>query len=399
VVYIIFDSGGRKLLKKTFLHNLFSKCKHGGLRVVYWDGDDNVYGDEVPRVKITFHKEPPAALTVDPVIAIGEAYMDDIIDIDGEFDEAIKLMTLNNDVFANHTLLAKTVTGLQGEQKNIQHHYDIGNEFFKLWLDKTMSYSCAYFKSHSDSLYQAQLQKIDHILKKLNLSATDHLLDIGCGWGWLLIRAAQQYNVQATGITLSSEQFAAATESVKKLGLQDQIHIKLANYQELDPKTERFDKIVSIGMFEHVGKANLPKYMNKVNELLLPGGISLLHTITGMIEEPGNSWILKYIFPGGYAPSLRETIWLLPQFDFHLLHAESLRIHYAMTIEKWYSEFLQHSESIQLKYGRRFFRMWELYLRGCAASFRCSGTDIYQLLFTKGLNNSLPLTFDYLYHD
>ncbi len=385
------------MLKKVFLHNLFRKCKHGGLRVVYWDGDDSVYGDEEARVKITFHKEPSASLTVDPVIAIGEAYMDDIIDIDGDFDEVIKLIAVNNDVLAKQNIFTKTLNGLQGEQKNIQHHYDIGNDFFKLWLDKTMSYSCAYFKDSSDSLYQAQLQKIDHVLRKLNLSATDHLLDIGCGWGWLVIRAAQQYHVQATGITLSSEQFAAATESVKKLGLEKQVHIKLANYQELDPQIEQFDKILSIGMFEHVGKANLPKYMNKVNELLLPGGLSLLHTITGMIEEPGNSWILKYIFPGGYAPSLRETIALLPDFDFHLIHAESLRMHYAMTIEKWYSEFLQHSESIQLKYGRRFFRMWELYLRGCAASFRCSGADIYQLLFTKGLNNNLPLTFDYLY--
>lgn len=387
------------MLKKIFLNNLFNKCKRGGLQVVYWDGDDRAYGDEAARVKITFHEEPAASLTEDPIIAIGEAYMDDIIDIDGEFDEVIKLIVLNNDVLAKKTILAKTLTGIQGEQKNIQHHYDVGNDFFKLWLDKTMSYSCAYFKEAGDSLYQAQLQKIDHVLKKLQLSATDHLLDIGCGWGWLVIRAAQQYKIRATGITLSSEQFTAATELVKQLGLEKQIKIKLTNYQELDPQIERFDKIVSIGMFEHVGKANLPKYMNKVDELLMPGGLSLLHTITGMIEDPGNSWILKYIFPGGYVPSLRETVGLLPQFDFHLLHAESMRMHYAMTLDRWYSDFLQHSELIQLKYGRRFFRMWELYLRGCAASFRCSGLDIYQLLFSKGLNNSLPLTFDFLYHD
>jgi len=165
----------------------------------------------------------------------------------------------------------------------------------------------------------------------------------------------------------------------------------------LDSQKLQFDKIVSVGMFEHVGRDNLPCYMSKVNELLVPGGTFLLHTIIGMFEGLTNSWMGKYIFPGGYVPSLRETICFLPEYDFHLIHAESLRMHYAKTLDQWYEKFCENKVVIQEKFGERFVRMCGLYLKCCAAAFRVTGLDIYQILFTKGLNNQLPLTYAHLY--
>ncbi len=332
--------------------------------------------------------------------------MDEIIDFEGSLDEVIRIVELNRKNFnpdgfkGKAFFIIKTLSGvaLRLKQKhNIKHHYDLGNDFFSLWLDETMSYSCAYFKNPLDSLYQAQIQKIDHILKKMQLQPGERLLDIGSGWGWLIIRAAQQYGVQALGITISEEQFKATNELIIQKGLTNQVEVKLLDYVDLNKEKYKFDKIVSVGMFEHVGKENLPLYMEQVNKLLVPGGLSMLHTISGVKEHPVNSWMGTNIFPGGYIPSLRETVWLLSKFDFHTLHIESLRMHYAMTLDNWYENFYNYIDVIEQKFSRRFVRMWDLYLRGCAASFRTSGLDVYQLLFSKGLNNSLPLTLEHIY--
>lgn len=394
-------------MRKQLLKSFFAGIKHGDFEVKYWDGEVVRYGTGTPRVKIIFHKPLPLSFNLDdPVLSFGEVYMDEIIDFEGSLEYIMRIWELNKDsfelkgikeiAFSSIKNLGKAAAVLKQKQ-NIQHHYDLGNDFFALWLDETMSYSCAYFKTPQDSLYQAQLQKIDHILKKLYLRPGERLLDIGSGWGWLIIRAAQQYNVQALGITISEEQFLATKERINQLGLSNQVEVKLLDYLELDEKEYQFDKIVSVGMFEHVGKENLPHYLKKVNELLVPGGLSMLHTITGIKENPVNSWANKYIFPGGYIPSLRETIWLLPDYNFHPLHMESLRMHYAMTLDRWYENFNKHIDVIEQKFGRRFVRMWGLYLRGGAASFRTSGLNVYQLLFSKGLNNNLPLTLEQVY--
>jgi cyclopropane-fatty-acyl-phospholipid synthase len=173
--------------------------------------------------------------------------------------------------------------------------------------------------------------------------------------------------------------------------------VELADYRELARTGRKFDKVVSVGMFEHVGRANLPVYMAAVRDMLKPEGLSLLHTITHTTEGPVNPWIDKYIFPGGYIPSLREVIWLLPDYDFHLLDVESLRMHYAMTLDRWAEGFERNKDIVKEKYGEQFVRMWRMYLRSCAASFRYSGLSIHQILFSRGLHNSLPLTREHLY--
>ena len=398
-------------MRKQLLKGFFEQVRAADFAVKYWDGEEVRYGTGTPRVRLVFHKPLPLSFNLeDPVLSFGEAYMDEIVDFEGSLEEIIRIAELNKNNFKNNFngsglkgkafSAVKTLSGAAArlkQKQNIQHHYDLGNDFFALWLDETMSYSCAYFKTPQDSLYQAQIQKIDHILKKMQLQPGEHLLDIGSGWGWLMIRAAQQYNVRALGITISEEQYRAARERVAQLGLSDRVEVKLLDYLDLDENEYQFDKIVSVGMFEHVGKQNLPVYMQKVHNLLVPGGLSMLHTISGVDENPVNSWIDTYIFPGGYIPSLRETVWLLPEYDFHTLHIESLRLHYAMTLDRWYENFCQHLDTIEQKFGRRFVRMWGLYLRGCAASFRVSGLDVYQLLVSKGLNNNLQLTLEQVY--
>lgn len=396
-------------MEKMLLDKFSKGIQNCSFCIHYWDGSSQNYGQGDPTFKITFKdKISKAKILRDPSLAFGEAYMDGMIDFEGDLQEIIETIYKMDIPFFRKKAFSSFMkyfynenrsTSLLKQQKDIQHHYDLGNDFYALWLDDTMSYSCAYFCSAEDSLNQAQLQKIDYILKKLHLHPGESLLDIGSGWGWLIIRAAQQYGVKSLGITLSEEQYAKTKQRISELGLSSQVDVKLMDYRTLaECSREKFNKVVSVGMLEHVGKANLPIYMHSVDKLLVPGGISVLHCITGQIEGPCNKWIRKYIFPGGYIPSIRELIWLLPENDFHLLDVESLRLHYAKTLEHWSKNFENNMDLVREKYDDRFIKMWRLYLNACAASFRTSGLDLHQLIFSKGLNNDLPMTRHSLYH-
>jgi len=251
-------------LKKKIIKAFFERVREGCFTVKFWDGEEVVFGSDPPTVRIIFKKPLPLGFDLeDPVLSFGEAYMDEIFNFEGDLEDIIRMALASQDDLLSGGLGGKIATGalktinrvavLVKQKENIQHHYDLGNDFFSLWLDDTMSYSCAYFKTPEDSLYQAQLQKNDLILKKLCLSPGQQLLDIGSGWGWLVIRAAQKYRVKATGITISTEQYLASRERVKTLGLEDLVRIELIDYLEFESK-EQFDRIVSVGMYEHVGE-------------------------------------------------------------------------------------------------------------------------------------------------
>ncbi len=390
-------------MNKLLLKKLLNGIKHGGLKVTFWDGEECAYGDVAPEFHLIFRKEPQQMETSDLQLALGEAYMDGTIDFEGKLEILLAMIVKNENIFCNLQKLniVNKISSFinKSEQKhNIERHYDLGNDFFSLWLDETMSYSCAYFTRSDDSLAQAQSNKIEHILKKLNLHQGQRLLDIGSGWGELIIRAAKEYGVNALGITLSQEQYNKTKDKINEMGLAGQVDVKLMNYLDLDKADCQFERIVSVGMFEHVGKDNLHKYMEILDKILVPGGLSLLHTIACADEKTAShTWMKKYIFPGSYVPSLREVVWLLPEYDFHPLHLESLRLHYAKTLDLWYANFLKHVDEIRQKFDERFIRMWSLYLLCCAASFRAVDMDVFQILFSKGLNNELPMTYDYLY--
>lgn len=384
-----------------FLKGLFSDP----VKVKYWDGTEDNFGEGQEKFEIIFNEKiSKKDILRDPFMTLGEAYMDNKLDFKGNIREILESVYKSKDSFLNNagtfSKLYKVIPNtLKRSKEDVQYHYDVGNDFYSLWLDKTMTYSCAYFKDENDSLYQAQLDKVQHILKKLNLKKGQRLLDIGCGWGELIISAAKQYGVKALGITLSEGQYSKVKDRIKENNLEEMVDVKLADYRELVGKTDKFDRIVSVGMIEHVGRKNLPSYMEAVNSMLVEGGISLLHCITAQTESEANQWIKKYIFPGGYIPSIRELVSLMGDNDLHLIDAESLRLHYYMTLKCWAENFEKNLDEIRKIKDDRFIRMWDLYLNACAASFHYGVMDIHQFVFTKGLNNEIPITRKYLYED
>lgn len=353
-------------------------------------------GEGEPRFMVTFHKEPDKKeLLTSTSLALGEAYMRGELEVDKDLYEVLDLFLGEMGKFhRDKTGLKKlfhTSMSAKNQKKQISFHYDIGNEFYRLWLDESMSYSCAYFKNDTDTLYQAQVQKVDHILEKLHLEKGMTLLDIGCGWGFLLKRAAEKYGVKGVGITLSKEQYQKFSEDIKREGLTEKLEVKIMDYRELEKSGLEFDRVVSVGMLEHVGRGNYDLFFKNVNSVLKPGGLFLLHYISALKEYDGDPWIKKYIFPGGMIPSLREIIDLLPDNQFYTLDVESLRRHYSKTLLCWRENFMSHREEIKTIMGEEFTRMWELYLASCAATFHNGIIDLHQILVSKGVNNELPL--------
>ena len=371
----------------------------------YWDGEIIKYGEGEPEFKLIIKNFPSKKeLLSDPSVALGEAYMKGDIDIEGDLQKFFESIIRNKDSFMNKNTVFRLASKIKApslikSKKDIAHHYDIGNDFYSLWLDKTMSYSCGYFKNPTDTLYDAQMNKIHHILKKLNLKEGQHLLDIGCGWGYLIIEAAKLYKVKALGITLSEEQFKKAKERIKQEGLEDLVDVQLMDYRNLEKSNLEFDRIVSVGMAEHVGHANLPLFFKNVDSVLKESGLFLLHNITNLVETEGNKWITTYIFPGGYLPTLREELSIAADINFRTLDVESLRLHYMKTLEEWCKNFMNHLDEERDMFDDEFLRMWHLYLATCAAAFYYWDIDIHQILFSKGINNTLPMTRKYLYED
>jgi len=387
-------------IDKAFYRSLMKNLLADPCEVKFWDGEVLKCGEGMAQFRIDFN-EPisKSELISDPSLAFGEGYMFKKIDIVGSVQKVIESLYKNQDSFLNKKkacdkLLKIFSSSIRKNKENVQFHYDIGNDFYSLWLDETMTYSCAYFNSPEDSLCQAQKNKVAHILRKLNLQPGQTLLDIGCGWGELILTAAKTYPVKTLGITLSSEQYAKTLERIKNEGLQELVEVQLIDYRELKGRT--FDRVVSVGMIEHVGKNHLNGYFSAVKSLLKEGGVSLLHCITGYDELRTNSWINKYIFPGGYIPAVQELISLMAANGFYLIDLESLREHYTRTLEYWAQNFEEALPLISKTKDEIFIRMWRLYLNSCAASFHLGSIDLHQFLFTKGVNNAWPLTRNYM---
>ncbi|WP_373895792.1 class I SAM-dependent methyltransferase [Virgibacillus sp. CBA3643] len=390
---------------KSIYKKVLGNLSASPFRVTFWDGTTVNYNEGAPpEFHITFNKPlNTEKLASEPMITLAEAYMDKDIEVDGDLEYVMESIFNQKDSFLNNqpkflSKLSKVKSNNVKESKeNASYHYDLGNDFYSLWLDKTMSYSCAYFKTPEDTLYQAQMNKIHHILKKLNLKPGQKLLDIGSGWGHLIIEAAKHYDVQTLGITLSEEQYKKTQERIEAEGLQGRAEVKLVDYRELTKENIKFDRIVSVGMLEHVGHENIPTFMEHASNLLTDGGVALLHCITGLIEVEGNAFLKKYIFPGGAIPSIRELIDGISQNDLRVIDVESLRRHYNLTLRQWVRNFENNLDTVQEKFDERFIRMWRLYLNASAANFTAGISDLHQFLITKGPNNELPMTRDYLY--
>jgi len=356
-----------------------------------------VVGTGPVQFRMKLKKElPKRELLSSTSLALGEAYMRGDIELDRDLYEVLDLFLGEMEHFklnrrALHRLL-HTSTSMKNQKKEVTSHYDIGNDFYSLWLDETMSYSCGYFAKEEDTLFEAQVGKVDHILQKLQLKEGMTLLDIGCGWGFLLKRAIHTYGVKGVGITLSEEQYRKLAEEIREEHLEDRLQVRKMDYRELEKSGMQFDRVVSVGMIEHVGRGNYSCFLQNVDRVLKPGGLFLLHFISALEEHDGDPWIRRYIFPGGVIPSLREITALLPEHRFYMLDAESLRRHYTRTLLCWRENYLRHKQEIADRYGASFARMWDLYLASCAAAFHNGVVDLHQLLMSKGVNNSLPMT-------
>lgn len=361
------------------------------------NGKKHIAGKGIPAFSVVIHKVPQVEeLLTSTSITLGEAYMDGDIEIQGDLYQAMNQFLGQMEKFStDHKKLKKlifTSNSKQNQKKEVSSHYDIGNDFYKLWLDESLSYSCGYFKREEDTLYQAQCNKVERILEKLNLQEGMRLCDIGCGWGFLLIQAAKKYKVQGVGITLSEEQKRKFEERIREEGLEAYLSVELLDYRDLPKLNQKFDRVVSVGMLEHVGRENYKVFMERVKEVLKPGGLFLLHYISALQEHPGDAWIKKYIFPGGVVPSLRELIYLAGEMSYYTIDVESLRRHYNRTLLCWNDNFQAHRDQVVKMFDEKFARMWELYLCACAATFRNGVIDVHQILFTKGVNNELPMT-------
>lgn len=361
------------------------------------EGEISKIGEGEPEFTVKMNRElDKKALMTSTSLALGEAYMRGDLDVDRDLYEVLDLFLGQMGKFTTDKSALKKIIATsmnkKKQKKEVQSHYDIGNDFYKLWLDETMSYSCGYFKSPEDTLYQAQVNKTEHILEKLHLEEGMTLLDIGCGWGFLLKMAAEKYGVRGTGITLSEEQHRQFKQEIEEAGLSDRLDVKLMDYRDLEGSGMQFDRIVSVGMIEHVGRGNYGLFLKSADSVLKPGGLFLLHYISALREHEGDAWIKKYIFPGGVIPSLREIIDLLPDYNFYTLDVESLRRHYNRTLLCWRANFNSHREEIEKKMGTEFTRMWDLYLASCAATFHNGIIDLHQILMSKGVNNELPMT-------
>lgn len=390
------------MLEKMFYKSLLSHSFNIPVKVVYWDGKSAVYGDGEPEVTITFKEKIPIRdVTKNASIALGEAYMDGKIEIDGSIQKLITAAYESAGSFMRNSkfrkFLPKQGHSEKESESDVQSHYDVGNDFYKLWLDDTLTYSCAYFDhGNRDDLTKAQIDKVHHILKKLDPKPGKTLLDIGCGWGTLMLTAAKEYGLRVTGVTLSEEQFNLVQKRIKDEGLEDVAEVLLVDYRELGDR--KWDYITSVGMFEHVGKENLGLYFKDIYKYLTSDGVALIHGITRQQGGAYNGWINKYIFPGGYVPGLSEMVDHIVENNMQIADVEMLRRHYQRTLEIWDMNFNTHRSQIEDMMGDRFTRMWDLYLQACAASFESGNIDVIQYLITKGASGKdLPMTRDYVY--
>jgi cyclopropane-fatty-acyl-phospholipid synthase len=389
------------------LLNSFSKTAPGvPFEGRLWDGERLQFGSGVPVFVLTLKTELAAKrIFTGGALGFGEEYMDGNIEVEGEFKQLLRFgfdpafRELRLSLWTKLGALWLYLTSLNTfvrSPRNISHHYDRGNDFYRLWLDASMTYSCAYFRRDGDTLEQAQDQKHSRICRKLQLKEGESLVDIGCGWGGMLFYAAKHYGVKCVGCTLSRPQYDYVAAKVKEEGLGDRITVLLQDYRAI---SGQFDKFVSVGMFEHVGKRFIPAFMEKTRSLLKPGGIGLLHTIGSERQTSGDPWTLKYIFPGGYVPRLDEIVREMGNCRLVPIDVENLRLHYAKTLDLWSERFEHNVKKIESMFDDKFVRMWRMFLLGSSAGFRYGDSRLYQVTFTNGLNNSLPITREHLHGD
>jgi len=392
----------------TFLRHLI---RDGDLKVTFADGHVRRYGNGTGlAAAITLHDATlPRRIVLSPDMAVGEGYMDGRLTIEDDDVYGFLSLAIRNIAAHGQPWYRRPLEALRWLKRgldqfnpaararsNAAHHYDLSGELYDLFLDADRNYSCAYFRDPGMTLDAAQEAKKQHIAKKLLIEPGMKVLDIGCGWGGMGLTLARDYGAEVTGVTLSEEQHAMANARAGKAGLSDKARFHLMDYRDVEGQ---FDRIVSIGMFEHVGVPQYDTFFDTVERLLKPDGIALIHTI-GRSRPPGatSPWILKYIFPGGYCPAMSEAAAAVERHALVTTDVEVWRLHYAQTLRKWRERFEANLDRVRALYGDRFYRMWRYYLVASELTFRLDNQVVFQFQMSPK-QDAVPLTRDYLYRD
>jgi len=399
--------GRGRLWAQLLCRFLARSIKTGSLILILPDGTRRQFGEGEPHVTAAItHIRSLRRIAIHPDLALGEAYMDGTLRIDqGDIYDFLDLVLGNlgdatqSPLRQSWRLLHRLTRPLvlfnpaKRSRRNVAHHYDLSDELYDLFLDGDRQYSCAYFSSPADTLEMAQERKKRHIAAKLLLKPGQKVLDIGSGWGGLGRSLARDWNVSVTGLTLSEDQLAYARSQTRTAGLDDKVRFHLRDYRH---ETGRYDRVVSVGMFEHVGPGHYGTFFRTVADRLSPDGIALIHTI-GSSGKPGapNPWIKKYIFPGGYVPSLSEILPVIEKSGLTVTDVEVLRLHYAETLREWRQRFVANRATVAALFDDRFCRMWEFYLAACEAGFRHKNLVVFQIQLAKR-KDVMPLTRDYI---
>lgn len=370
-----------------------------------WDGVD-VYSpaDEAMRVGRLIFRDRGALITSisSPELGFGDAYSAGRIDIEGDLVrvlyKAYRAMAEAGPTVGKRGLFGRLpkpqVNTRAGSKKHIHHHYDLGNEFYRLWLGESMVYTCAYYRNQESTLEQAQIEKMHHVCRKARLKPGMQVVEAGCGWGALAMHMAEHYGVHVKAFNISRQQIAYAREQANARGLTDRVEFIEDDYRNVSGK---FDAFVSVGMLEHVGKDNYKTLGDVIYRSLKRGGLGVIHSVGRSFTAPPNAWLEQRIFPGSYPPSLRDMMDIFEAHEFSILDMENLRLHYAETLTEWLRRFDAHVDRITRMYDEPFVRAWRLYLGGCAAAFLASTIQLFQVVFAHPDDNSIPMTREHVY--
>lgn len=369
-----------------------------------WNGE-RISGSAEPVATLVIPDKPTLMrLCMDPDVQFGELYSVGRLQVEGDLGRLLEVLYQGaanpgrNSISAlrrlGHWLHRRPTNTLDGSRENIHHHYDIGNEFYSLWLGATMAYTCAYFPTPDATLDQAQFAKMEHVCRKVRLRPGQHVVEAGCGWGGLALHMARHHGVKVTAFNISREQIAFARERAKAEGLDGEVDFVEDDYRNIRGS---FDAFVSVGMLEHVGVENYPALGELIRGCLKPDGLGLIHTIGRNRWKPMHRWIDRRIFPGANPPSLKQMMDIFEDAAFSVLDVENLRLHYAKTLDWWWRLYEQSSDRVARMFDEDFVRMWRLYLLGSRAAFTTGEMQLFQVVFAPGTSNHVPLTREHLY--
>jgi cyclopropane-fatty-acyl-phospholipid synthase len=399
------QAGGRVTgLDRWLVRTVLKAGGNPPIRVLLWNGEE-LTTSAAPAVGRVYLRDRSTLLKIlaNPDLGFGDAYGNGQIEVEGDLVQILEALYRADAAAAplgfmkrqlRRWLNRPRINSLRGSRDNIHHHYDIGNEFYKLWLDEQLVYTCAYFPTPAASLEEAQIAKMDHVCRKVQLKPGERVIEAGCGWGALGLHMARHYGVRVRAFNISHEQIVYARERARAAGLETQVEYIEDDYRNISGECDAF---VSVGMLEHVGLEHYQQLGRIIHRCLKPGGLGLVHSIGKCRQSPMNPWMETRIFPGSYLPALREMMNVFEPCGFSVLDVENLRLHYAKTLEHWLERFEKAAERVEAMFDEQFVRTWRLYLAGSLAGFTTGSIQLFQVVFAHAANNAIPWTRAHVY--